>query len=51
MKYRNTRTGATFESDCVCNGAEWERIDVPTTPEKKAEEPVKKAPAQKRTKK
>lgn len=51
MKYRNTRTGATFESDCVCTGAEWERIDAPAELEKPAEEAPKKKPAQKRTKK
>ena len=51
MRYRNTRTGATFESDCVCTGAEWECVDAPAEPVKPAEEAPKKKPAQKRTKK
>lgn len=50
MKYRNTRTGAIFESPCECSGAEWERIDAPFEP-KTEEVAAKKKPAQKRTKK
>lgn len=43
MKYRNTRTGAEFESPCVCNGADWERVEVEPAPAHSIQKPEKTA--------
>ena len=49
MIYQNKRTGFVFESDSICNGADW--AEVKSAPIKK-EAPVKEEkPKTKRTKK
>jgi hypothetical protein len=50
MLYRNRKTGAEFESPCVCNGEDWDRVEVDSAlsqslqkPEKTAKKPKKGA--------
>lgn len=39
--YINRHTGASFETPCVCRGADWQEV-TPPEPEKPAAKPTKK---------
>ena len=45
MKYRNTRTGAEFETPCECAGDDWERVEVKSAPSQSIQKPEKPARA------
>lgn len=49
MIYQNKRTGFVFESDSVCNGADW--AEVKSAPIKEADQEKEEKPKAKRTKK
>lgn len=42
--YRNTNTGATFESDVVCVGGNWEQVSAAKALEKPEAAPEPEAP-------
>lgn len=49
MKYRNVKTGATFETVCVCTGKDWEVVEEATPVKPVTEDaPAKVAPKRKK---
>lgn len=36
MVYRNRKTGAEFETDCICSGGDWEAVTPPVAVQTKA---------------